>query len=182
MAASGDGHDPDRSLDDGELNELLRHDRRRQVIAELHERDTAVQIDDLSEAVAARENVKNPPASTVEASRSSSVGETLLPRFEDWRIREPRRERRTVPPLAGVGDPDDRAAVGPEDDISWGAFYFGLALVGFLTVVAWLLEAPVVSSLDLTWMIAAFFAAQLSAAVYHVYSTDDRNIRNRFGR
>jgi uncharacterized membrane protein len=67
----------------------------------------------------------------------------------------------------------------PEYGLSWGEFYFGLALLGLLVAVAALRGVPGVSSIGLSYLVIGFFLVQMIAAAYHVYTQQDRVVFQR---
>lgn len=69
-------------LDEGEIHDILRNDRRREVIEFLFEHDRRTTIRELSEHIAAIESGEDPPPRNVRQSVYVSLHQTHLPKLE----------------------------------------------------------------------------------------------------
>lgn len=69
-------------LDEGEIHDILRNDRRREVIEFLFEHDRRTTIRELSEHIAALESGEDPPPRNVRQSVYVSLHQTHLPKLE----------------------------------------------------------------------------------------------------
>lgn len=70
------------TLDEGEIHDILRNDRRRAVIEFLSERDGHATIRELSEHIAALESGEEPPPRNIRQSVYVSLHQTHLPKLE----------------------------------------------------------------------------------------------------
>lgn len=70
------------TLEEGEIHDILRNDRRREVIEFLFEHDRRTTIRELSEHIAAIESGEDPPPRNVRQSVYVSLHQTHLPKLE----------------------------------------------------------------------------------------------------
>ena len=131
----GRGEDDLQRLEETQIHDILRNDRRRRVIRHLRETDDRVSVSDLSEHIASVEAGESPAPRDVRKSVYVSLHQTHLPKLDEW----------------GVIDYDDRAkelsleerveevvvymeVLGP-DEIPWGMYYLGLGVLALVTLV-----------------------------------------------
>lgn len=158
---------------------MLRNDRRRLTIKALRERDGSSTVRELSEEVAARETGENPPPRKKRQSVYVSLHQTHLPKLDELGIVDYDGDSKAVTLQERVEEIEVYMEVVPRYGLSWGEFYFGLALLGFLTVVGALIGVPGISSVQVAYLVAVYFAIQMAASAYHVYSQQDRVIFQR---
>lgn len=168
-------------LDQGEIHDVLRNDRRRLTLSCLQEADQrTLSVRELSEQVAALETGEEPPPRNKRQSVYVSLHQTHLPKLDELGIVEYDSDGKTVSLLDKVDEVAIYMELVPRYGISWAEFYFGLGLLGMLTTIAVLLGVPGVSQVGVTITASLFFAAVMLSATYHVYSQQDRILFQRF--
>lgn len=78
--------DSDRSLSQAEIHDVLRNDRRREVLTVLQDREGDVSIRELAEHIAAIESGEDPPPRNLRQSVYVSLHQTHLPKLDDLGI------------------------------------------------------------------------------------------------
>lgn len=174
---AGDGSED--ALDEGEIHDVLRNARRRLTIKALRDSDGSSTVRELSEEVAARETGETPPPRKKRQSVYVSLHQTHLPKLDELGIVEYDGDSKEVALKDRVEEIEVYMEVVPRYGLSWGELYFGLALLGILTIVAVLVGVPGISSVQLAYLLGAYFVVQLVASAYHVYSQQDRIIFHR---
>ncbi|MFB6192491.1 MAG: hypothetical protein ABEI11_04125 [Haloarculaceae archaeon] len=182
-AAAGPDPESETDLDEGEIHDILRNDRRRLAIKCLQETDDGtLPVRELSERVAAIETDEDPPPRNKRQSVYVSLHQTHLPRLDDNGIVRYDEENKEV----SLGDRVSEVAVYmevvPRYGLSWGEYYFGLGLLATLTTVAVSIGVPAISQLTITLVAAGFYAVLMLSAAYHVYSQQDRLLFQRLRR
>ena len=166
-------------LDEGEIHEMLRNNRRRLTLEALREGGGEESVRELSERIAAHETGEDPPPKKKRQSVYVSLHQTHLPKLDELEVVEYDPEERDVLLGDRVEEIEVYMEVVPEYGLSFGEFYLGLALLGLLTTTAVLRFAPDVPALTLGAVVVGFFALQMVAAAYHVYTKQDRIVFER---
>ncbi|MEF8913407.1 DUF7344 domain-containing protein [Natronomonas sp.] len=175
----GDDAETNGALGEGEIHDVLRNDRRRLAIKALRDRDGRASVRDLSEEVAARETGEDPPPRNKRQSVYVSLHQTHLPKLDELGILDYDGDTKTVTLDDRIDEVEVYMEVVPQYGLSWGEVYFSLGLLGLLTTVAALVGVPGISTLSLGYLVLAYFALQIAASAYHVYSQQDRIIFQR---
>ena len=171
--------EPGEELDEGEIHEVLRNDRRRLALEALRDSGGEESVRELSERIAAHETGEEPPPKKKRQSVYVSLHQTHLPKLDELEVVEYDPEERDVSLGDRVEEIEVYMEVVPEYGLSFGEFYLGLALLGLLTTTAVLRFAPDVPALTLGAVVVGFFALQMVAAAYHVYTKQDRIVLER---
>ena len=152
---------------------LLSNERRRGVVRAFQELDAPVDVGDLAEWIAARENDKTIPELTSEERRRvySALQQRHLDHLEEAGIIE--RERDAIQPTDRIQELEMHLEVVGDDEIPWAQYYLGLSgVAAAVTAAVWAGVYPgSVPMVAWTALIVAAFA--LSAAV-HVYKRQKR--------
>ncbi len=172
----------DGSLDEGEIHDVLRNDRRRLTIKALQDHGGSATVRDLSEEVATRETGEDPAPRNKRQSVYVSLHQTHLPKLDTLGIVSYDGETKEVTLEERVQEIEVYMEVVPQYALSWGEFYFGLALLGLLTTVAVLIGVPGISEVGMTVVSGLFFILLMATSAYHVYSHQDRIIFQRLRR
>lgn len=167
------------ALEEGDIHDVLRNDRRRLAIKALRDRDGQASVRNLSEVVAARETGENPPPKNKRQSVYVSLHQTHLPKLDDLGIIDYDADAKSVSLDDRVEEVEVYMEVVPQYGLSWGEVYFALGVLGLLTTVAAIIGVPWVSSVGLVYIILGYFLLQMAASAYHVYSQQDRVIFQR---
>ena len=168
-----------RGLEEGEIHDVLRNDRRRLAIEVLKEEGGEASVRDLAEEVAARETGEAPAPRNKRQSVYVSLHQTHLPKLDDLDIVDYDPDEQQVTLEAGVQEVEVFMEVVPRYGVTWGEFTFGLALLGLAITLAVLVGVPRLSSLHLGALVAGIFVLQLVASAHHVVTTQDQTVLQR---
>ena len=166
-------------LDEREIHDVLRNDRRRLALEALRERGGQATVRELSERLATQETGEDPPPDDKRQSVYVTLHQTHLPKLEELSIVEYEPDEKDVTLTDRIQEVEVYMEVVPQYGLSWGEFYVGLSLLGLLSAVAAVIDVPGVSRIGLTYLVIWFFLVQMFAAAYHVYSQQDRVILDR---
>jgi hypothetical protein len=171
---------PEESLDEAEIHDVLRNDRRRLTIRSLQEaEDGSLSLRDLAEQVAALETGESPPPRDKRQSVYVSLQQTHLPKLEGLGIVEYDTEEKSVSLRDRVQEVEVYMEVVPQYGLSWGEYYFTLGLVGLLTTIAVALQTLLFGDIPALFVASFFFVVLMVSAGYHVYSQQDRVLFQR---
>ena len=166
-------------LDEREIHDVLRNDRRRLALEALREDGGHSTVRELSERIATQETGEEPPPRDKRQSVYVSLHQTHLPKLDELSIVEYTPDEKDVTLTDRIEEVEVYMEVVPQYGLSWGEFYVGLSLLGLLSAVAAVIDVPGVSRIGLTYLVIWFFLVQMFAAAYHVYSQQDRIIFQR---
>lgn len=119
--------------------ELLSNQRRRYVVRALQELESPIEVGDLAEYIAAKENDTTVEALSSEERRRvyTSLQQTHLDRLERAGIIE--RDRNQIEATERIEELEFYLEVVPGNDIPWGTYYLGLSVVAAaVTGAAWM--------------------------------------------
>lgn len=152
------------TLDEGEIHDILRNDRRRAVIEFLSKHGDHATIRDLSEHIAAVESDENPPPRNIRQSVYVSLHQTHLPKLEglgvvdydtDSKNVELRDQATHVEAYMGLDDEEDPFAL----------VYTLLGALGVLIALIALGGAGSIAGINLgTWVLPLFAAVAILGA------------------
>ncbi|WP_435194010.1 DUF7344 domain-containing protein [Natronomonas sp. EA1] len=172
---------PADDLDQGDIHDVLRNDRRRLTITALQETDDGqLAVRELSERVATLETGEDPPPRNKRQSVYVSLHQTHLPKLHKLGIVEYDSDQKLVTLKEKVRQVEVYMEVVPRYGLSWGEYYFALGLLGMLTTLAVLVGVPGVSALEPTVVASGFFTLVMLSSAYHVYVQQDRVLFQRF--
>ena len=163
----------DGSLDESDIHDVLRNDRRRLTIEQLRASDGAVSVRQLSEDVATLETGEDPAPRNKRQSVYVSLHQTHLPKLDGLGIVEYDAESKEVSLTDRIEEIEVYMEIVPQYGLSWGEYYLALAVLGLLTTVGVAVGVPGVSVLGTGVVAAVFFVAFAVSATYHVYSQQD---------
>ncbi len=169
----GEAKERDGSLDESDIHDVLRNNRRRLTIERLRQAGSAVSVRQLSEEVATLETGEDPAPRNKRQSVYVSLHQTHLPKLDDLGVVEYDAESKEVSLTDRVEEIEVYMEVVPRYGLSWGEYYLALAMLGLLTTVSVAIGVPGVSVLQPTIVAAVFFVAFAVSATYHVYSQQD---------
>jgi hypothetical protein len=157
-------------LTEADIHDLLRNDRRRNVIEHLRSRADGVTLRDISETIAELETGESPPPRNVRDSVYNSLHQTHLPKLHRTGVVVYDDDRKTVE----LDERVDRVSVymevlGPYG-VSWAQYYRALALVALTLVVALASDLPVATSFDVRLVASAFLLLISVSTAYQLWS------------
>lgn len=172
---------PTGELDEAEIHDILRNDRRRLTINSLQEAtDGQLSVRELSEQVAALETDEEPPPRNKRQSVYVSLHQTHLPKLDKHGIVDYDSDAKEVSLRERVREVEIYMEVVPRYGLSWGEFYFGLGMLGMLSTIAVTLGVPGISTVGITLLAGSFFVLLMASAAYHVFTQQDRVLFQRF--
>lgn len=163
-----------RSLDIGDIHDVLRNDRRREVLSELKANSGEATIRELSERIASAETGEDPPPRNVRQSVYVSLHQTHLPKLDELGIVDYDTDGKTVKLRSEAEAVREYMTPPDAGETSLPLAYVLLGLAGLVTSAALAFNfADGMGVVD--WVPSVLFAAIVVIAVYHLYSgRDDR--------
>ncbi len=160
-----------RSLDEGDIHDVLRNTRRRLTIDCLQEtEDGQMSVRELSEQVAARETGETPPPRNKRQSVYVSLHQTHLPKLHKLGIVRYDDDSKVVYLQERVREVEVYMEVVPKYGLSWGEYYIAFAFLGMLVVTAAELGVLVLDVISPAQWAVVFFLGFVLSATYHVYT------------
>jgi hypothetical protein len=175
-------HDTDSSaLAATEIHDVLRNHRRRLVLERLAAECERQTMSGLAEHIAAVESGEDPPPRNVRQSVYVSLHQTHLPKLDDLGIVSYDADEKWVCLADRAAEVTIYMEVVPKYGLSWGEYYFGLGLLGFLLLVGWAVGVPVLASTEPFVLAVGTLAVLVVSAVYHI-GTQGSTLLDRIGR
>jgi predicted transcriptional regulator len=165
------------TLSDDELFEVLSNRRRRYTVHALEDTETAAEIGDVAEQVAAWEyDVDVEEVSYEERKRVyTALQQSHLPMMDDAGIVEFNKDRGLVEPTASLDDIEVYMEVVQGNEIPWSVYYLGLSgVAASLTAAAWLGAWPFALLPDVAWATAVTAMFAVSAIAHTYYARGQR--------
>ena len=166
--------DPERDrpsdLDESQIHNVLRNERRRRAIERLRESDGTLTVDELAEHIATLETDEEPAPRKARKSVYVSLHQTHLPKLDDLGILDYDQQSKELRLTERARDVEVYMEVVPENDVSWPSYYLGLGLLELVALVAStfdLFALDVLTFRLFAWTFAALF---IVSAAYHVYT------------
>ncbi len=154
-------------LPETEIHDILRNDRRRNVIRVLQEHNTAVSLQELTDEVAIRETGETPPPEGTRDSVYVSLHQTHLPKLDDAGVIDYDTEDKTItlrPSMRRVSAYMDGRSPSP-----WLTYYRGLGLIGLVSVTLATVNVPPLASVAPGVVAGGFLLAMLLSAGYEYW-------------
>ncbi len=170
------------SLEQTEIHDVLRNDRRRLVLNRLRQQDGTNTVRELSEYIAGIESNQTPPPRNIRQSVYVSLHQTHLPKLDSIGIVSYDSNAKTVTLAQHADEVTVYLEVVPKYGLSWGEYYLGLGLLGFLVLVAGWIGVPVVQNIGSTALGSTFFLLIVVSAVFQIstqQSTFYHRLRDR---
>lgn len=147
-----------------EIHELLRNERRQQVIEQLQQTIGSISLRELSEAIAANETGTSPPPTNIRQSVYNSLHQTHLPKLDERGIITYDADRKTICLNDEARALERYMTVVTPYGFTWSEFYRALGTGSLFVVLASLLEFPLVSLVDpVLW--ASLFLCAFTVAI-----------------
>ncbi len=163
-------------LDESQIHNVLRNDRRRETIRYLRQTGDSLAVDDLAEHIATLETGESPPPRNVRKSVYVSLHQTHLPKLDDLGIVEYDQRSKELVLNDRAREVEVYMEVVAEHDVSWPTYYLGLGILEFIVLFAAKLHLFSIQLLDFefwTWFFLTFF---LVSALYHIYNGQERSL------
>jgi hypothetical protein len=172
---------PTGRLDESEVYDILRNDRRRFVIDHLRENDGRVTVGSLADCLASEESGESPPPKNVRQSVYVSLHQTHLPRLDEADVVAYDPVSKEVELLESAAAVTVYMEVVEEHGLSTNELYVALSALGLLSVLASLLAVPGFGWLAPTLVGAGFLAVIAATATYYAVQ-EGEGVFTRFQR
>ncbi|RBI60995.1 hypothetical protein DMJ13_14770 [halophilic archaeon] len=164
------------TLDESEIHNVLRNERRRRTIEHLREIDGTLTVDELAEHIATLETDESPPPRNVRKSVYVSLHQTHLPKLDDLGIVEYDQRSKELQLTDRAREVEVYMEVVPEHDVSWATYYLGLGVLELVALVATELRLFSVEALTVRVWAWFFLALFVVSASYHVYRGREKGL------
>jgi hypothetical protein len=158
----------ERALDEADIHDVLRNDRRRLVIERLRNGVGEESVADLAEYIGGVESGESPPPRNIRQSVYVSLHQTHLPKLDELGIVDYDDDEKVVT----VADRADEVAVYmevvPKYGISWAEYYFGVGLLGLLSLAGGTVGVPVLATSPPRLVAAVFLGVVTASAAYQL--------------
>lgn len=168
--------DHETELDPSQIHNILRNDRRRAVIKHVKRSEEPLAVDTLAEHIASVETEESPPPRDVRKSVYVSLHQTHLPKLDELDIIEYDQRDQQIELRERVGEVEVYMEVAPEDGVSWATYYFGVSVLGVLTLTGVQFDLVFVSSFSVAFWAWYFFVLFGVSALYHSYLERKRRV------
>ena len=158
----------DDVLPETDIHDILRNDRRRNVIKCLQDRGREVSLRDLSEHIAEIETSESPPPSNIRDSVYVSLHQTHLPKLDDAGIVDYDSDRKTISLERPARQVDLYMEVVTRYGVTWATYYRAVGTFSLLSVVLASTGTPLLSAIDpLLW--ASFFLLVIAVSTFYQF-------------
>jgi hypothetical protein len=156
-------------IDESEIYDLLRNDRRRQVLQHLRRSLGSMSLRNLARRIASEETGESPPPKNIKRSVYNSLHQTHLPKLDREGVVEYDRNRKVVSLGDGARNINRYLDMTAPFGLTWGEFYRTLGTVGLLAVILSLVDVPVVSAAPPLLLASVFLAVIAVSTVLQLW-------------
>ncbi|MUW15476.1 hypothetical protein GJ633_13160 [Halorubrum sp. CBA1125] len=157
-------------LTETEIHDLLRNERRRQVIKHLQDTVGETTLRDLAETIAERETGESPAPKNIRNSVYNSLHQTHLPKLDSRGIVEYDSDRKTIRLTEDARSVDVYMEVVTPYGITWSEYYGTLGILSLFVVFAALIGVPVISRIDPVVWVSIFLFAFAASLGYQLWT------------
>jgi hypothetical protein len=157
-------------LPETEIHDLLRNERRRQVIKHLQNTVGETTLRDLSETIAEHETDESPPPKNIRNSVYNSLHQTHLPKLDRRGIVEYDSDRKTIQLTENARSVDVYMEIVTSYGITWSEFYSLLGTLSLLILLGAHIGVPLVSAVDPILWISLFLVGYAVSLGYQMWS------------
>lgn len=154
---------------ESEVHDLLRNERRRQVIKYLQRTVGSTTLREIAEAIAEKETGISPPPKNIRQSVYNSLHQTHLPKLDDLGVVAYDSDRKTIRLTETARTVDVYMEVVTPYGITWSEFYRLLGTGSLFIVLASIIELPVVSMVDPLLWTTLFLGVYVVAIAYQLW-------------
>lgn len=158
------------TIEPQEVHDILRNDRRRNVIKQLQNRLEPVSLRVLSERIAEIETGESPPPSDVRASVYNSLHQTHLPKLDEKDIIDYDKDRKTVRLREPAREVDLYMEVVTPYGITWAAYYRTLGVVALFSMLGAVIDLPLVGTVPPELLISGFLVVFMVSTGYQLWN------------
>lgn len=158
------------SLEQKEIHDVLRNERRQEVLKQLKENVGSITLRGLSEAIAESETGESPPPRKVRRSVYNSLHQTHLPKMDSLDVVDYDRDRKVVSMESNIRQVDVYMEAVTPYEITWAEYYRFLMLLALLVIAVAELGAPFLSSVSSLALCFVFIAILGLSTSYQLWS------------
>jgi hypothetical protein len=145
-------------IDESEIYDLLRNDRRRQVLKHLRRSLGSMSLRNLARRIASEETGESPPPKNIKRSVYNSLHQTHLPKLDRQGVVQYDKNRKVVSLGDGARNINRYLDMTAPFGLTWGEFYRTIGTVGLLAVLLSLTDVPVISAVPPVLLATVFLA------------------------
>ena len=160
----------DNALPETDIHDILRNDRRRNVITCLQEHGPEISLRDLSVHIAEIESGESPPPSNVRNSVYVSLHQTHLPKLDEEGIVEYDSDQKTIVLQDSARQVDLYMEVITRYGITWATYYRSMAILALFAVIFSSTDVSVFSIIDPPLCASVFLSVIVVSALYQLWS------------
>ena len=161
-----ESEDPEESIEETEIHDVLRNERRRRTIEHLRNESGTITLRELSEAIAAAESGESPPPRNLRESVYNSLHQTHLPKLDSLDVVSYDRDRKHVEIDGRARDVDLYIEVVTEYGITRAEYYRSLGVLALFAVVASEVGVPVPVDAG-TLVVTSVFLALIGVSILY---------------
>jgi hypothetical protein len=163
-------HQTDTALSEADIHDILRNDRRRNVIKRLQEHGREISLRELSVHIAEIESGESPPPSDVRNSVYVSLHQTHLPKLDKEGIVEYDNDQKTIVLQESARQVSLYMEVITQYGITWATYYRAIGVLALFSVVLVSTDLPLVSVIDPPLCAAFFMLVIVVSTLYQLWS------------
>lgn len=156
-------------IDESEIYDLLRNERRRQVLKHLRRSLGSMRLRKLAKHIAQEETGESPPPKNIKRSVYNSLHQTHLPKLDRQDIVQYDKNRKVVSLSDGARNINRYLDMTAPFGLTWGEFYRTLGTVGLLLVVLSLTNVPVLGWIPPVLLASTFLAVIAISTVVQLW-------------
>lgn len=145
-------------IDESKIYDLLRNERRRQVLKHLRQSLGSMSLRDLARHIACDETGESPPPKNIKRSVYNSLHQTHLPKLDRQGIVQYDKNRKVVSLSDGARNINRYLDMTAPFGLTWGEFYRTLGTIGLLLVVLSMVNVPVLGWIPPLLLATTFLA------------------------
>jgi hypothetical protein len=172
-----ESEDPEESIEETEIHDVLRNERRRRTIEHLRNESGTITLRELSEAIAAAESGESPPPRNLRESVYNSLHQTHLPKLDSLDVVSYDRDRKHIEIDGRARDVDLYMEVVTEYGITWAEYYRSLGVLALFAVVASEVGVPVLVDAGTLAVTSVFLALIGVSILYQLWTPRWRYLR-----
>lgn len=157
-------------LAETKIHDILRNQRRREVLDHMRESVGTVTLRELAEHIAELESGQSPPPSSVRESVYNSLHQTHLPKLDSEGVIDYDRNRKTISLTPRAREVNVYMEVVTPYGMTWADYYRSTAMLALLTVLAVQIEVPVLESVPVLLVVSFFLGIVTVSTAYQLWS------------
>ena len=158
------------SLEATTIHDVLSNERRRMLLSIMLDGQRSYTLRELSERLAERESGVSPAPRNVRQSVYVSLQQTHVPQLERLDILKREAADNTVGLSDRAEDVTVYLEVVPRYGLAWSEYYLGVGLLGLLTIVATVVNVPLVARVPVVAWAVMYLAVIVLSAGYHTWT------------